>query len=333
MSKRNCLKPLRMWIDGKCYNIRRYDRKKYKSLTHIPHKAEDQKIQRFSEKIHLPSIYYSKLVGYENPEINAVQSETNTIIRYPTNGKDGFLEILGETMESIDEAKEQMYSFIADIRNQLSALQFISIPLSSPEIKQNFEKFKEEILANNYQGVEESIFQSVLKLHLTIAVFTLLDDKERHEALDVLREVKNSFEKTEVPLKIRVKGLNCMNANYSKVNVLYAEASLAEDSKSEESLQKIADSILNTFYERGLCREYSENVKLHVTLMNTKYRKKAVGSPRKKLFKRETFDATQIMEHFKDYYFGVAAFNTIHLSLMSSVGKDGFYESLGTVQI
>lgn len=79
---------------------------------------------------------------YRNPQLNSVQNETNTVINFPTPKKEGFLEILGESDESIEEAEKHIHCFIADIRNQLSPLQFIAIPLLSDEIKHNFEEFK-----------------------------------------------------------------------------------------------------------------------------------------------------------------------------------------------
>ncbi|XP_045471368.1 activating signal cointegrator 1 complex subunit 1-like isoform X2 [Harmonia axyridis] len=332
MNKKNCLKPLRMWIDGKSYTIRKYDKKKYDCMNQVINKTGDEKDKQFSTKIQLPPMYYSKLARYRNPQVNSVQNETNTAIQYPSSGNDGFLEIFGDSEESIEEAKEQIFSFLADIRNQTPPLQFISIPLLSDEIKLSFEKFKKNILDEHHKGVEESIFQNPLKLHLTLAVFTLLNDQEKQQAVEVLEELKNMFHKIKTPLIINVKGLNCMNNNYSKVDVLYAGASFTEDSNSDESLQNIANLISSSFYERGLCKEYSENVKLHMTLMNTKYRKKKGGTP-KRWVKREPFDATEIMKQYKDYHFGDAVFDTIHLSLMTTQGEDGFYKSIASIKL
>lgn len=79
-----------------------------------------------------------------------------------------------------------------------------------------------------------------------------------------------------------------------------------------------------------------EKVKLHCTLINTKYRK-SVRRRRminKRAANRQPFDARGIMERYKDYYFGVCNFDSIHLSLMSSsVGDDGFYKSLSVLKI
>lgn len=85
----------------------------------------------------------------------------------------------------------------------------------------------------------------------------------------------------------------------------------------------------------GFVRKYEANVKLHVTLMNTKYRKEDSSSEspkkKKKWVKRKPFDATRIMEQYKDFHFGLCDFNSIHLSLISSKGEDGFYKPISTI--
>lgn len=52
------------------------------------------------------------------------------------------------------------------------------------------------------------------------------------------------------PLKIVVSGIECMNNNYSKVDVLYANAKIVSEN-DDINLQKIANGIFDHFYERG----------------------------------------------------------------------------------
>lgn len=73
-----------------------------------------------------------------------------------------------------------------------------------------------------------------------------------------------------------------------------------------------------------------------MTLMNTKYREDSKMHPnsrRKHRFaKRIPFDARTIMKKYKDFDFGTCDFNRIHISIMSSVDKTGFYEPLATIE-
>lgn len=77
-----------------------------------------------------------------------------------------------------------------------------------------------------------------------------------------------------------------------------------------------------------------ENVKLHVTLINSKYRSRssqAAGEEDSALSKssrqtRETFDGTEIFKKYADYDFGVMELRHIHLSQRHSMGADGYYQ-------
>lgn len=126
-------------------------------------------------------------------------------------------------------------------------------------------------------------------------------------------------------------GLDCMDANRAKVNVLYANARIVDENDGV-NLQRIADRIADHFYERGFVRRPEDGVKLHCTLINTKYRKSDNPKRRKRFQKRQPFDGRGILEKYKDYYFGVCSFDSVHLSLMTSVGDDGFYKALSVLK-
>ena len=65
-------------------------------------------------------------------------------------------------------------------------------------------------------------------------------------------------------------------------------------------LQAIVDHIASEFAASGLLRrDYGrQNVKLHITLMNSMFRKDKSGDrkPEKRMMKRETFNARQILD-------------------------------------
>lgn len=52
------------------------------------------------------------------------------------------------------------------------------------------------------------------------------------------------------PLRLRVEGIDCMNSNYKKTDVLYANVNVINET-DEANLQKIANDMANYFYERG----------------------------------------------------------------------------------
>ncbi|XP_018562630.1 activating signal cointegrator 1 complex subunit 1-like [Anoplophora glabripennis] len=356
-------KPLRMWIDGKCFNIRKFKRntKKTSQRTIIHADFKNQTVSKevdivdveykneidivtddngkVSLSFHLPSIYYIKLHQFTEFDIKHLSDKTQTNISWPRHGQNGKLSINGHDKKNIEDAVNEIHSVIGAIREQLTAAQFISIPILSKEVQTNFEKFKAEILnGEEIKGMHESIFQSPLKLHLTIIVFALSDEREKAEAVKALEEYKDTvlcplLEKTG-PLRLRVEGIDCMQSNYKKTDVLFANVKIINET-DEGNLQKIANDIANHFYEKGLVLRHTENVKLHMTLINTKYRKSPDNpSPsRKRWVKRESFDASLIMQKYKDFVFGECDLDSIHLSLISTKGEDGFYKPLSIIKI
>lgn len=76
-----------------------------------------------------------------------------------------------------------------------------------------------------------------------------------------------------------------------------------------------------------------DHVKLHVTLMNSKYRVRSstslnedANSKLRNSRKRLTFDGSKILETFADYDFGVMEVEEFHLSQMYAKRSDGYYQ-------
>lgn len=128
-----------------------------------------------------------------------------------------------------------------------------------------------------------------------------------------------------------MSGIGCMNNNHRKVNILYANAKICTET-DEDILQSIVNSISKHFYDRGFIRQYQENVKIHMTLMNTKYRK-VEGRKRTWGDRKRTFDASTIMQKYKDFHFGECDLNEIHLSWIAQIGDNGFYKPLSTITV
>ncbi|KAF5285750.1 hypothetical protein FQR65_LT02278 [Abscondita terminalis] len=351
MGKMVNTKPIRMWIDGTCFNIKRFEKfkKAKKNLVRqtqsessctstLEHKfAITKSDNNISTSFQLPSIYYIRLRNFPDFCLKKLELETRTKISMPGGGDDGHIVISGDNEPDVVSARHEVQSVVGEIRERQAA-QFISIPVHSEEVQKNFELFKVEILNGDpIHGLDESIFQSSLKLHLTIVVFALMDSFEKDEAIAALSacktEVIEPLASSHGPYKIKVSGINCMNDNVAKANILYANAKI-EHEGDDDLLQKIANAISEYFYEKGLIIQYKENVKLHVTLINIKYRRSSSQSTPKKsrwYFKKQPFNATSILEKYKDFYFGESVFDSIHLSHMSSQGEDGFYKPLAMI--
>lgn len=329
--------PIKMWINGKVFPIHRLKVKPAECTDDEHLKLLDitQQNDKFITTIKLPKLYYSKMLNlpHFNPEELSCETETEIIIPQH-NDEDGII-VNGASTTNLINAVKHLHSVIGEIRERNVAFQFTCIPCQHPEVREKFENLKTELIkmSNEIDGLHESIFMCPLKLHVTIDVYALLDEKEKSEAISALKEYKKHLDdivSRTGPLKLDIRTLDCMNANLKKVDVVYANVKVVNETE-EHSLQKIVNDISKHFYHRGLAKKYQENVKLHMTIINTKYRKNSASPKRKQ--RRLSIDATKIMEKFKDYHFGYCNFDSVHLSHITMKGKDGFYKPLAVIKL
>lgn len=337
--------PIKMWINGKVFSIHRLDYSKKKAKPKSPVDCTDeehlkllditQQSDKFTTTIKLPKLYYSKMLNLPHFSLDKLSCETETEIIIPQhNHEDGIILNSASTTNLLNAVKH-LHSVIAEIRERNVALQFTCIPCQHPEVREKFENLKTQLvkMRDEIEGFDESIFMCPLKLHLTIDVYALLDEKEKIEAISALKDYKKHLDEIvsrSGPLKLDIRTLDCMNANLKKVDVVYANVKIVNETE-EYNLQKIVNDISKHFYHRGLAKKYQENVKLHMTIINTKYRKNS-ESPKRK-HRRLSIDATKIMEKFRDYHFGYCNFNSVHLSHITMKGEDGFYKPLAVIKL
>lgn len=120
-----------------------------------------------------------------------------------------------------------------------------------------------------------------------------------------------------------------MNDDPSRVDVLYGTVIC-------EHLQEISNAISNYFATRGLSVKNHDNVKLHVTLLNSLFgdNDDAVEKDESNnTIKRKTFDASKILSKYRDFYFGEIIINEIHLSQRYSNATNGYYEATASLKL
>ena len=104
-------------------------------------------------------------------------------------------------------------------------------------------------------------------------------------------------------------------------------------------LQKLADQIVEKFVSSGLMRREYDRVKLHLTVMNSRFGKKESFKnsnsleamedfeTKKEVGKPETIDARDILKEFEFRYFAETKINEIHLSQLKAGRRteDNYY--------
>lgn len=82
----------------------------------------------------------------------------------------------------------------------------------------------------------------------------------------------------------------------------------------------------------GLIQRQHDSVKLHVTLINTLFRKRDEEEQQLQQI-RKTFDARSILQKYAAYSFGKQKVTEIHLSLRYSTACDQFFEATALLKI
>jgi activating signal cointegrator complex subunit 1 len=163
-----------------------------------------------------------------------------------------------------------------------------------------------------------------------------MDDEDRTVAASYLQDCREMIVDPILQgapqLKVTMKGVDIMNDDPLAVDVLYGKV-------ESEELQQIANGIADYFVERGFIQQSHENVKLHVTLINSLFLsnddaiEKYPSPTQEQRSERITFDASKILKEFKDFHFGSITIQEIHLSQRYSKGSNGYYEATGILKL
>lgn len=136
---------------------------------------------------------------------------------------------------------------------------------------------------------------------------------ERKTAIDAMQDCRQYLSDLKTPFSIIIKGLEIMNDDPSSTRVLYARVESPE-------LQEFANKVLKHFEPTGLAgngESKKEQVKLHMTILNVRYRRDSANS----------FDAREILKRYGDYDFGAAECSEVHLCVLrSSKEVEDFYK-------
>ncbi|XP_065224309.1 uncharacterized protein LOC135848338 [Planococcus citri] len=284
-------------------------------------------------QLHVPKEFHSIIIGLKGGTRQRLELETKTCIDVPKKHEKGKVEIKGKSRVGVLAAYRRIKILLTTARAKIPHTHFLSIPMMNAEIVKNFQRFKEEVLdtCGKCAGICEDLFQNPGKLHLTLGMILLTDDKERDIAVNTMISSKEDIIKPLFggrALQVRVRGLQLMNDDPSEVKVLYAKV---EDPSDEGLLQELADKMVDYFVDAGLIETDRTSVKLHMTVMNSVFLVKKVHGEEyayagsKKVKKWHFFDASKIMELYKDYDFGVMVIDSIHLSQRHTRTENGYY--------
>lgn len=292
--------------------------------------------QGFCDRVkNIPSFYFKFIIGKNSEKKKYLEHQTNTNITLPSRGCEGDIVIRGKDRKGVIAARAKIHTIIELNRKQQPAGHFLSLSVFSEEMQHNLEEFQKNVLKIQARGVDASIFQSPERLHLTLCLLTFLNDKELEEALPLIAEqtkmIKSKYFK-DGPLHVCVRGVEYMNDDPSEVDVLYAKVSLPDAS---HRLQSFLDELVATLASSDFLKAQYDNVKIHITIMNTLFRERRREATASKndsrKMQRVTFDARKILQEFSDFNFGEVKIESLDISVKGSFANDGEYKRAGRV--
>ncbi|KAH9421014.1 activating signal cointegrator 1 complex subunit [Dermatophagoides pteronyssinus] len=265
----------------------------------------DEKSKRFILTLHLCNTFFGYLIGKKGQTKMNIESETMTSLKIPKlnqNDSQNYIQVQGVNKSNVLQAFKRIRDLEHSSRLKQSLTHFISIPLSfKPEIKKQFLNFKTAILSDPKlsitKSIDESVFQSEHRLHLTLRILYL--------------------------------GIDIMNDDPSEANVVYAKVF---EVGQQDLFRQIVNKLYDCFSRSGLECEadrYELNnewkVKIHCTLMNTRYRDKNDQHDGKERKSRSKMNVGNILEKFADYDFGLVPLSEIHLSAVDFYDERNHY--------
>lgn len=238
--------------------------------------------------------------------------------------------IIGYDKRGIKIARRRIDLLIEASRKKIRPTHFLSIPLNDGHIIMKFNEFKTDVLNNlNARGVDNTVFQTPSKLHLTLGMLILLDDAERKQAIDALDYCKEHIIKPIVDkyekITVRMQGIDIMNDDPAETSILYATVT-----NPDKGLQEIANQTMEYFKGLGLSSKWEGSTKLHVTIMNVKFK---YNGQEKHIKFTDRFDATEILKAHKDTFFGEVTVKQIHISQCHTISSNGYYQATSKIYL
>lgn len=347
----DAVKPELIWVEGRCY---RFLEGSANTLNMTPYIEDDDQLDYEEEETHdteieivpygaskfkhtfsVPKQFFPHIIGAKHAVRQKLENDTKTSIQIPRMGQDGDITITGSDRKGIISARNRIDLLVEASRDKVKGTHFLSIPLNEGHVIMKFNSFKNDVLQNfgeTARGVDNIIFQTASKLHLTIGMLHLFDDADKQravEALDYCKEtIINPIIEQHGQINIRLQGIKIMNNDSANATVLYATVANAE-----EALQELADRIANHYTDIGLLKKERDQIKLHVTLMNTKFQMKNEEHSKRYKSKKITFDATEILKAHEDTFFGEVTLKQIHISELGTIGDNGYYQATGKINV
>ncbi|PRW60326.1 activating signal cointegrator 1 complex subunit 1 [Chlorella sorokiniana] len=302
----------------------------------------------FVARMRLDSDLFPVLIGRQGATKRRVEDDTGASISIPGRGTQGApVVIKGPSRGIVARACTQLDLIVGQALaargpRSLDYNYFLCLPLATPELSAAFESWRDAVLAEPgaaEAGLEASVFMHPQHLHLTIAMLKLYSEEQRDLAKQTLAGLQPRVQQLlgGAPLRVRLQVLEYMNDDPSQMHVMYLGVKDAPDSPgSLQRVQQLCAAVVEAFSAAGLLLPQDDRaVKLHATVLNTRYRRRSSGSGssgpgqasgqaqqqgqqqpqgRGQWEQRRPFDGRQLLQRHGAVDFGAVQLPAVHIS-------------------
>ena len=223
---------------------------------------------------------------------------------------------------------------------------FLMIPLEQENFINTFKEICQKLEKENPKDFNKNLFIKPQKLHFTLIVLDLNEDKEKTEKViniinSLIPQIKeiisdelifnfdkyDSFEPIKKAHIVFAKMIEDENHYKLKIitNIIIKKL-LEEDILTKQHIKNLK------IYEEYSDSELIYTIKFHVTLLNIKYLNRALQEENKPTEKKE-FDATDIISCIKDIKFPECKMDKLNLCAMREDPNNGKYEVIHSFNI
>ena len=216
---------------------------------------------------------------------------------------------------------------------------FLMIPLEKEDFIKTFNEMIQKLENEKPKEFDKNLLMKPQKLHLTLAVLDINEDKEKTEQIksiinDLIPKIKEIINNEFI---FNFDKYDCFDS-VKKAKVIFAK--MLED-ENHYKLKSITNLIIKGLIHGNILskdnlkylnifEEYSDGeliytIKFHVTLLNLTYLNRALKEENKNIEKKE-FDASEILECIKNIQFPECQMDKINLCAMREDQISGKYE-------
>ena len=223
---------------------------------------------------------------------------------------------------------------------------FLMIPLEQENFINAFNELCQKLEKDNPKDFDKNLLMKPQKLHLTLVVLDLNEDKEKTEQViniinSLIPQIKEIINDEFI---FNFEKYDCFNS-IKNAHVIYAK--ILED-ENHYKLKSITNIIIKALLEKNILtkeslqnlkifEEYSDGekiytIKFHATLLNIKYLNRALKAENKP-FEKKDFDASDILNSIKNIKLPECIMNKINLCAMREDEISGKYEVIHSFNI